>query len=66
MLRSGVFLGVSSLRVLVGESPWSYYMKYCSSHQGQQGDVNQSVRGNYKHIYDIGPTSDAVTTLGFE
>ena len=31
---------VSSLRIQVGDSPWKY--------QGQQGDVNQSVRGNYK------------------
>ena len=47
ILRSRVLLGVvSSLRTQVGDSPWNY--SECSLYQGQQGDVNQSVRRNYK------------------
>ena len=37
---------VSSLRIWVGDSPGKLYSQ--CSYQGQQGDVSQSVRGNYK------------------
>ena len=46
ILRSRVLLGcVSSLRNIGRRLPLELQ---CSLHQGQQGDVSQSVRGNYK------------------
>ena len=54
MLRSRVFLGVSSLKIYVSDSPRSYYMKYCKLHQGQQGEVNQSLRAETKKAVSVG------------